>query len=253
MKIFRSESLVDYSTYTFNYAIYCLKEKQQELPEIYAKGFLPYSNDPDLDQEVFYLARSLRVDLTRFTDSSENRRVNKKIAEMEPSFEVVPAADFDMNNPSFLEFCKNFVNQRFSEPVSEKRLAYIFNNQSISHLFRFHLNGTEVGYVISIVEKGSLHYWFSFFSLDFQSYSLGKWMMYSVIRWAADHNLEHVYLGTCYGEKSLYKVRDFKGLEFFDGNQWNSDMKLLKQKCKADSNFAKDEFKQDTELFLQRV
>ena len=253
MKIFRSESLVDYSTYTFNYAIYCLKEEQRELPEIYAKGFLPYSNDPDLDQEVFYLARSLRVDLTRFTDSSENRRVNKKIAEMEPSFEVVPAADFDRNDPSFVEFCKSFADQRFSEPVSERRLAYIFNSQSISHVFRFYLDGTEVGYVISIVEKGCLHYWFSFFSLDFQSYSLGKWMMYSVIRWAADHDLEHVYLGTCYGEKSLYKVRDFKGLEFFDGNRWNSDMKLLKQKCKADSNFGKDEFKQDTEIFLQRV
>ncbi len=145
MKIFRSESLVDYSTYTFNYAIYCLKEKQQELPEIYAKGFLPYSNDPDLDREVYYLARSLRVDLQGFTDSSENRRVNKKIAEMDPSFEVIPATDFDMTEPSFVKFCKDFADQRFSEPVSEKRLAYIFNNRSVSHLFRFHLIGSEVG------------------------------------------------------------------------------------------------------------
>ncbi len=78
-------------------------------------------------------------------------------------------------------------------------------------------------------------------------------MMYSVIRWAADQNLEYVYLGTCYGDKSLYKVRDFKGIEFFDGNDWNNDMKLLKQKCKTDASFSKDEFKQDAELFLQRI
>jgi arginine-tRNA-protein transferase len=251
MKIFRSESLVDYTTYTFNYAIYCLKEKQQELPEIYAMGFLPYSNDPDLDREVYYLARSLRVDLERFTDSSENRRVNKKIAEMDPSFELVPSAEFDMNDPSFLKFCKEFADQRFSESVSEKRLRYIFSSKSVSHLFRFRLKGEEVGYVISVLEDKCLHYWFSFFSLDYQSYSLGKWMMFSVIKWAADENLEHVYLGTCYGAKSLYKVRDFKGLSFFDGNDWNSDMKLLKQKCKTDDSFTTDEFKQDTELFLQ--
>jgi len=253
MKIFRSESLVDYSTYTFNYAIYCLKEKQEELPAIYNMGFLPYSNDPDMDQEVYYLARSLRVNLDSFTDSSENRRVNKKIAEMNPSFEVLPVARFDVTDPRFIKFCKEFADQRFSESVTEKRLAYIFNNKSVSHVFRFSLNEKEVGYVISIIEQGCLHYWFAFFSLDFQTYSLGKWMMYSVIEWAADHKLEHVYLGTCYGEKSLYKVRDFKGLSFFDGNTWNGDMKMLKQKCKTDSTFTADEFKQDTDLFLERI
>lgn len=253
MKIFRSESLVDYGTYTFNYAIYCLKENKEELPKIYHKGFLPYSNDPNLDHEVFYLARSLRVNLLEFSDSSENRRVNKKIAEMNPSFEVLPIDDFDVNDPSFMKFCKEFADRRFSESISIKRLTYIFNNRSISHIFRFKLNEKEVGYVISIIEQGALHYWFAFFSLDFQAYSLGKWMMYSVIQWAADNKLEQVYLGTCYGEKSLYKVRDFKGLSFFDGNGWNSDMKVLKQKCKTDSEFSTDEFKQDTDLFLERI
>ena len=62
-----------------------------------------------------------------------------------------------------------------------------------------------------------------------------------------------VYLGTCYGEKSLYKVRDFKGLSYFDGNQWDNDVKTLKSKCKSDQEFITDEFKQDTDLFLQRL
>ena len=75
MKIFRSESFVDYKTYTFNYATYCIKEDQSELPEIYAQGFLPYSNNINLQEETYYLARSLRVDLSAFKESSENRRV----------------------------------------------------------------------------------------------------------------------------------------------------------------------------------
>ncbi len=253
MRIFRSESLVDYSTYTFNYAIYCLKESRAELPEIYDRGFLPYSNNPDLKEEIYYLARSLRVNLDAFKESSENRRVEKKIVELNPDFEVVPIADFDVNDPDFVRFCARFAEERFSDSISDLRLAYILNNPSISHVFKFTLNDSEVGYVISIIENGTLHYWFAFFSLEFQVYSLGKWMMFSVIRWAAENELKHVYLGTCYGEKSLYKVRDFKGLAFFDGNDWNTDMKLLKLKCKSDRSFEGDVFKQDTDLFLERL
>lgn len=251
MKIFRSESLVDYSTYTFNYAIYCLKESRSELPDIYDMGFLPYSNNPDLEEEIYYLARSLRVDLSDFRESSENRRVAKKILEMHPDFEVIPIDKFDVNEATFVRFCMDFAEQRFSESISEKRLIYILNNPSVSHIFRFTLNDVEVGYVVAIIENGALHYWFAFFSLDYQVYSLGKWMMFSVIEWAAENSLKHVYLGTCYGEKSLYKVRDFKGLRFFDGNQWNDDMKILKQKCKSDKTFTGDVFKQDTDLFLE--
>ena len=44
-----------------------------------------------------------------------------------------------------------------------------------------------------------------------------------------------VYLGTCYGKKALYKVRDFKGIEFYDGNEWNDNVKVLKKLCKKDS------------------
>lgn len=253
MKIFRSESLVDYSSYTFNYAIYCLKESQEELPEIYSLGFLPYSNNPDLDREIYYLARSLRVELDKFSDSSENRRVAKKMDELHPVMEVVPIDRFDVNDEAFVQFCKKFTELRFSESVSERRLAYILNNPSITHVFRFSIDKLDVGYVISIVEQGALHYWFAFFSLDFNAYSLGKWMMYRVILWASEQGLDYVYLGTCYGEKSLYKARDFKGISFFDGNGWNNDLKLLKQKCKTDKSFATDDLKQDTELFLERI
>jgi hypothetical protein len=51
----------------------------------------------------------------------------------------------------------------------------------------------------------------------------------------------------------LYKVRDFKGLSFFDGNKWDKNVKLLKVKCKTDSEFTGDDFKQDTDLFLQNL
>ncbi len=253
MKIFKSESIIDYSTYTFNYAIYCIKEAQSEIPEIYQKGFLPYSNDIHLKEETYYLARSLRVELDKFKESSENRRVAKKIADLEPKLAVIPIHQFNVNDVEFQNFCLDFATKRFSEAISKERLSYILSSQSISHVFEFKLKGKKVGYVITIIENSTLHYWFAFFELEYQEYSLGKWMMYSVINWANQNNLKYTYLGTCYGTKSLYKVRDFKGLSFFDGSNWNSDMKLLKSKCKSDHEFFKDDFKQDTDLFLQNL
>jgi len=253
MKIFLSESLVDYSTYTFNYAVYCIREERNELPQIYNKGFLPYSNDVDLKYETYYLARSLRLDLERFKETSENRRVLKKIAPLNPGFKKISIDDFDIENKAFQDFCFDFAEKRFSEPLSRERLQYILHTKSISDIFEFSLGDKTVGYVIAIIEKDMLHYWFAFFDLDYPEYSLGKYMMFSVINWAFQNGLKHVYLGTSYGNKSLYKVRDFKGLSFFDGNHWNPDMKLLKLKCKADESFEKDDFKQDTDLFLKNL
>ncbi len=253
MKIFRSESFVDYSTYTFNYATYCIQENKNEISQIYDLGFLPYSNNTNLEYESFYLARSLRVDLNRFKESSENRRVGKKIAELHPEFTVVPVEKFNLQDEKFLKFCLNYGNLRFSEGLELKRLQFILKRESISHIFEFKIKNEKVGFVIAIIRGNSLHYWFSFYDMTYQSYSLGKYMMYSIINWAQDNKLEKVYLGTCYGEKSLYKVRDFKGLSFYDGNQWNEDMKLLKEKCKSDNEFVQDYFKQDTELFLERL
>jgi len=253
MKIFRSESFVDYSTYTFNYATYCIQENKDEIPQIYDQGFLPYSNNTDLEFESFYLARSLRVDLDRFKESSENRRVGKKIAEVNPVFTVIPVAEFNLQDETFLDFCLNYGKLRFSEGLESGRLKYILNRKSISHIFEFIINNEKVGYVIAIIQGNTLHYWFSFFDLAYQNLSLGKFMMQSVIKWAQENKFKKVYLGTCYGEKSLYKVRDFKGLSFYDGNHWNEDMKLLKEKCKTDNNFKQDYFKQNTDLFLERL
>ena len=143
MKIFRSESFVDYKTYTFNYATYCIKEGQSELPEIYAQGFLPYSNNVELQEETYYLARSLRIDLSLFKESSENRRVVRKMETLNPSFEVIPVKDFNLNDSQFKSYCIDFANKRFSEPISMKRLDYILSAKSISHVFHFKINNNN--------------------------------------------------------------------------------------------------------------
>ncbi len=243
MKIFRSESLVDYSNYTFNYAIYCRQDQSIETDDIYNLGFLPYSNALQLQQPHYYLARSLRVVLENFKPTSENRRIDKKIAVLNPSLKVWPKQDFKKNE-AFQKFCLDYAAIRFDGAMPPERFNYIYKWPYLSHIFEFKDGkGNILGYVFAVLTGQILHYWFSFYDLTHSRLGLGKWMMYQTIVWAENQNLQAVYLGTCYGEKAMYKMRDFKGLEFFDGNKWLADMKLLKQKCKTDHNFAADDFK----------
>lgn len=246
MKIFFAENQPDYATYTFNYAIYCVQETQEELPAIYNKGFLPYTGNTDIHADIFYLARSLRVDLDRFENTSENRRINRKIEPLAIQLDVHKKEDFDIKNPVFLDFCMSYANERFSgKAMTKERLNFVLGKNTASHLFSFSSKGEVLGYVVALIAGDMLHYWYAFFNQAYmKSHALGKWIMWRTILWAKENNLKQIYLGTCYGKHSLYKVRDHKGLAFFDGSKWNTDVKLLKELCKTDTEpIDKDRFK----------
>ena len=238
MKTLFSEHQVNYSTYTFSYGVYCVKETQQEIPQIYSRGFLPYTGDIKIKKEVFYLARSVRINLEKFNNTSENRRVNR-IAE-ELAIHVVPVKkeQFNFKDKNFQLFCQRFAEQRFDGGrMDDKRINYIFNQNTISHVLIFQAIEKIYGYVFAAIHGEMLHYWYSFFDIAYlKSHSLGKWMMWRTIQWAKEQGSNFVYLGTCYRAKALYKVRDFNGVEFFDGVKWNDDLKLLKFLCKRDDS-----------------
>lgn len=246
MKIFFSESNNDYSSYTFNYAVYAVKESNGDLPEIYDKGFLPYSSDPSLTLETYYLARSLRVDLSNFADTSENRRVHRKMEHLDIQVEAIPKKKL-ISQPNFFDFCLDYARERFSNnAMDEARLKYILARESANTILKFTSNGKAVAYVLAIIHDDFFHYWYAFFdTILLKEYPIGKWIMCRSLHWAKEKNLNYVYLGTCYGKSALYKARDFKGLEFFDGMRWNSDVKLLKSLCKSDEEIKdKDRFKE---------
>lgn len=248
MKIFYSEYQTDYASYTFSYAVYGIRESPDELPTIYARGFLPYTGDLSLAEDYFYLARSLRVDLSRFSTASENRRVDRKIQPLGIAMTAVDRKDFNPDDPTFVEFCRTYAEERFAGgAMSPERLAYVLDRNLVSHVFRFATTHQTFGYVLAVVADGMLHYWFSFYDTDYmRSHSLGKWMMWRVIDWAQQQGLAYVYIGTCYREKSLYKVRDHRGAEFFDGRGWNTDTGFLKELCRSDDQVREqDMFKSD--------
>ncbi len=254
MKIFFSEYQSDYTTYTFGYTAYCVKEPGDSFSAIYAKGFLPFTGEQGIQATIFYMARSLRVDLSRFESSSENRRISRKVADLNLSFTIFRKDDFNLQDASFQKICLDYAAARFvGNEMTEKRFDYILSRETTTHIFEYTLDGKPFGYIFVCMDDSMLHYWFAFFDTELMaSHSIGKWMMWSVIDWAKQQKLEYVYLGTAYHKKSLYKIRDFKGAAFFDGSHWNTDMKQLKVLCKTDDQARSiDRFKeQDSFDFL---
>lgn len=246
MKVFFSENNVDYGTYTFNYAIYAQKESQAELTEIYDKGFLPYTGNTNIESELFYLARSLRVNLEHFDDTSENRRVSRLVEPLDIKLEILDKTNFDTKDPEFVAFCSNYINERIGEDnMSLERWDYILKQETGTHFFKFSNSEKTLGYVLACINEELVHYWFAFFDTEYmRTHSLGKWMMWRVIRWSKDNNKKYTYLGTAYKHAALYKIRDHKGLEFWDGKKWNTDAKTLKEWCQTDlDSKAADRFK----------
>ncbi|WPP52232.1 GNAT family N-acetyltransferase [Catalinimonas niigatensis] len=248
MRTIFSEYKTDYSSYTFSYAVYCIKETQKELADIYGRGFLPYTGNTSLEDDTFYMARSLRVDLQNFKSSSENRRVDRKIEPLAIQMQIQEKKDFNLQDEEFQQFCSHYAEERFSGgSMQAERLKYVMEREMLTHIISFYSGDKIYGYVFTVMEGDMLHYWFSFYDTEYmRSHSLGKWMMWKVIDWAQEQQLSHVYIGTCYKERSLYKVRDHKGAEFFDGARWNTDVSLLKELCKS------DEEEKNSDLFKSR-
>ena len=250
MKTFLSENTPDYSSYTFNYTMYALKEQQAELDEIYERGFLPYTGNIKLEKEVFYLARSLRVNIADFADTSENRRVCRLVEPLNIQLDVIAKADFNLNDPDFTAFCANYIAERIGDDnMSLERWDYILKQTTGTHLFKFYNQSQTLGYVLAAITPKAVQYWFAFFDTNYmRTHSLGKYMMWAVINWGKENQKQYIYLGTAYKPAALYKIRDHKGLAYFDGNQWNQDIKQLKTWCETDLEpNSIDRFKADPE------
>lgn len=201
-----------------------------------AMGYLPYTGLPHLKENSYYLARSLRVKTSPFHLSSENRRVFRKFKDIKIECTLIEKTSFAWTQEN-IDFCLHYANSRFSTTFSRERFQHILDHNHSNKLIRLDLEGQLVGLILLGADDTAWHYWFAFFSLDhFSGLPFGKWAMTKSLELADQNGVQYVYLGTCYGAHSLYKVRDFNGISYFDGNQWSGDAKALKALCKQDQN-----------------
>lgn len=223
MKLFFSEYKANYSLYHFPYQVWLLKEEVDNEEEIYENGFLPIRSM----QSVYFLSRSVRVDLINFELTTENRRILKKTEDF--SSKVILFSDFNYS-PEVQKMCSSYADEKFGKDVlPTSTIRAIFKNGVYNSIIVFVENssGKEVGYAVCYITKNLIHYAFSFYDLTYLKDNLGARMMLEAVTWGKENDKSFIYLGSCYSKEALYKT-EYKGVEFFNGFSWSSNMDELK-------------------------
>ncbi|MCI0619598.1 GNAT family N-acetyltransferase [Candidatus Wolfebacteria bacterium] len=233
MKRFKSEFAHSYATYSFGYCEYAEFENDDVLADVYGKGFLPYTGTPHV-RKTLYMARSARLNLKHFTLNSENRRVAKRFDE-KLTRHVSPVEQFEYTNENFLVFCTEYFEKRHGRGVMprERLLTILEADFPLSIITYTNGQNRTVGYAFEVSDDTMGHYWYSFYDLTYAYQSLGMWIMIDCAREARKQGKRYYYLGTVYDEKALYKT-NFDTLEFWNGNEWVNDNKLLRTLARHD-------------------
>lgn len=246
MKLFFSEFKVSYEKYFFPYQVWLLRQEGDEVEKIYDAGFLPIRNMPD----VYYLARSLRVDLTEFAPSSENRRILGKTADLE--HKLFSLTEFSYT-PQVQKFCKNYMDQRFGKgQMTAAGIKNIFQKGVYNHVFVWKdRNEKVVGYAICFINETLLQYAHVFYDLDLLESNIGARMILEAVIWAKDNGKKFTYLGTVYNQSNYSYKTEFSGVEFFNGFSWSSDLEELKYLIERQTNVYLLRDKEFQESFYQ--
>ncbi len=247
-RIFQSEHVYSYKHYTFSYATYTERIGSEPLDPIYDQGFLPYTGEEHADMgNLFYMARSARIDLASFSLSSENRRIKKKFEGRNFTVTDHPASSF-LQNKEMMAFCIDYCEKRLGADVMpierlQRVLAYSPETKVIEYK---NDDGVPCAYIIEIQGEESAHYYYSFYDLSLVYLSFGMWLMTDRTEHAQKAGKKHYYLGTVYGDKALYKT-NLPSLEYWNGTDWVKDVAALKKRARTDEDRVvaqTDEFKE---------
>jgi arginyl-tRNA--protein-N-Asp/Glu arginylyltransferase len=183
--------------------------------------------------------RSLRVRLSEFLESSENRRILRKYQHT-LSIAKVPYPGY---NWEIHKMGKDFYDTKFGKDTfSANKIKELFTSQDTnfgSILTFVSETGMPEGYCIvnkSISESSKiLHYAYPFYRLDLINSSFGIFMMTRTIQYCKNEGFDYIYLGSVHEPSSLYKLQ-FKGLEWFDEKTltWKQDLDALKARVRGD-------------------
>lgn len=199
-------------------------KSEAEYSGLYAQGYLfgrRFKGD-------MYQSRSLRIDLSKFSPNSENRRVLGKLPDLEVSQATLPYENYSWE---IHKLGKDFYEKRFGAGImSASKIKEMFTNpaeSNVNSVFVYNQNSETVGYALSYVNSEIIHYAYPFYDLERQNSNLGMGMMLKAILFAQEAGKKYIYLGTAADESSKYKLQ-FSGLEWWDQENWDSDLERLK-------------------------
>jgi hypothetical protein len=217
----------------------------EEVDELYENGYVATR----IAKNTFTQTRSVRIRLSAFELSSENRRILRKNQDIILAEQNLPlrSENYDWR---IAKMAKDFYSKKFGdgtfsankakELLSDNAksnfntlLTYVISlsDHSPSHL--------PIAFCICLKTKKILHYCYPFYMLDDKATNtlttpqantlpnIGLGMMIKAAQYAKESSLEYFYLGSYQRPSDIYKLQ-FSGLEWFDGRNWQTDIKNLK-------------------------
>jgi len=171
--------------------------------------------------------RSVRINLDKFELSSENRRVMRKTEGVQLNIITLPHPDYDwhIHKLGVDFYTKKFGEKTFSANKIKELLTSPDSNFNL--LFKYQENNLPLGYCICYQNNELVHYGYPFYDLGININNLGIGMMTKAILWAKEVGKKYIYLGSAQNPAAIYKTQ-FTGFEWFDGNNWQTDIKKLK-------------------------
>ncbi len=228
--IYKEHKGISYQKYEFPYCVYAVKETNDRYTDLYSKGFLPYSNDLSINDEIYYLARSVRIDLQQenLFNYKQNNVINKfrkLFPNEEISIRMVDKEQFT-NDPIFIRWCLVYAKDHF---LKEERLQYILSRPYLRQIMQIWHQDRLLAQLFPIIEDQELfHIWFNFYDTTIKENDFGKWILLQTLQYAKQADFKHYYIGTCYGNKAFYKLTLSPHTSYFNGEGWNEDIRGLK-------------------------
>lgn len=179
-----------------------------------------------VDRGVMNRTRSCRIDLSRFSPSSENRRIANKVRDIKLVSSPIPYTHYRWD---IGKLAMNFYEKRDAD-FSANKIKELLTDGAKSNfntLLIFSSSEKQLGYVICLDTKNITHYSYPFYLEDATNPSLGLGMMIIAIERAISLGKKYIYLGSLQRPSDTYKLQ-FAGLEWFDGTTWQTDTTPLK-------------------------
>ncbi|MES2216153.1 MAG: hypothetical protein V4481_02560 [Patescibacteria group bacterium] len=178
--------------------------------------------------------RSVRIDLSKFNLSSENKRILKKTVDIIFESTTLPYSEY-----TFVigKLAKDFYATKFGPgTMSAQKIKEIFTDQSQSNfnlLLKYTVSKSEDrGFAVCYKNSQIMHYSYPFYDLEKSPKEMGMGMMVRAVQYAKDAGLQYIYLGSLQRPSDTYKFQ-FEGMEWFDGKEWSADMEKVKEILKS--------------------
>lgn len=180
-----------------------------------------------LGKGVIHQTRSVRIDLSQFEVSSENRRILKKTDGLTLETFILPYTKYDW---TIGKMAKDFYETKFGEGTFSankiKELLTETEKSNFNLLFVYSFNNEIIGYCIARGTNELIHYSYPFYNLEKAPKDVGLGMMIRAIIYTKEQGKKYIYLGSAQRPGDTYKFQ-FLGTEWFDGKNWSTDQKKI--------------------------